>query len=166
MKMIYLLLSASFLLVTVHSCEKEKTDPELELFCNVKPAGWECEIIRDHFDMNDIPRNADNPVAIIKYRNPGLEFTTIDSTKENPSLTLDLYPAKQKQELTELIQSQQMYSWCIPIYYGETEDYYIITSPCFINKGSFTEEADSCISALHQSLSTILTKMNSDISGD
>jgi len=153
------------IIIIIHllSCEKNETDPTLEDFCTVKPNGWDCEIIQSNFDVNDFPRNTEKPLAIIKYKNLNREFTRYNDTKANPSLILDLYSIKQKDDLNDFIISQQMYSWCIPIYYGETKDYFIMTSPCFINSGSFTEEADSCISDLHKSLESILTKINQDL---
>ena len=153
------------IIIIIHllSCEEHENDLALEVFCTVKPNGWECEIIQSDFDVNDFPRNAEKPITIIKYKNLTREFTSYNDTKVNPSLILDLYAIKQKDDLTDFIISQQMYSWCIPIYYGETKDYFIMTSPCFINSGSFTEEADSCISDLHKSLESILTKINQDL---
>ncbi len=162
MKTIKILLGLIIILILSFSCKKDEKNPTLEEFCNIIPEGWNCEIIQDNFDINDIPGNADNPIAIIKYRNLHIEFTKINDTKINPSLILDFYSIKQKQKLIDLIKSQQMYSWCIPIYYGETDDYFILTSPCFINNGIFTEEADSCISDLHKSLKNIIRINNSD----
>jgi hypothetical protein len=74
----------------------------------------------------------------------------------NPSLVLDLYPVSKKEELIQFLKSQQIFSWCIPEYFGETEEYFIITSPCFINSGTFTSEADSSIIDLYKALSEII----------
>jgi len=166
MKFKYLLLPLIVILIPFLSCEKDAKNPTLEDFCNVKPDGWDCEIIQDYFDINDYPKNSDKPVAIIKYKNLNREFVSFADTKLNPSLILDFYSIKQKQELIDFIKSQQMYSWCIPIYYGETKDFFILTSPCFINNGSFTDEADSCISDLHKSLESIITKNDYDFFGN
>jgi hypothetical protein len=141
------------------SCEKEVKDPDLEDFCAVAPEGWECELIQDYFSQDDIPQDAGQPVAIIKYVNPERQFTRSESITANPSLILDIYPVGQKNELNDFIRSQRMYSWCIPVYYGETKDYFILTSPCFINGGTFTAEADSCIQDLQEALESIITKM-------
>lgn len=150
-----LLLAA--ILISSTSCEKDDINPELGKFCNGKPYGWDCEIIQRDFDSSDIPENAGNPLAIIKYRNPFKEFAAYVGTKVNPSLTLDFYSIEQKNELIDFIDSQQMYSWCIPIFFGETKDYFIMSSPCFINSGSFTEESDSCISDLYDFLGGLMT---------
>jgi hypothetical protein len=114
------------------------------------------------FDKNEIPQNAKEPIAIIKYKNINRDIIQFSDTKINPSLILDLYSIKQKQELIELIKSQQIYSWCIPIYYGETKDYFIVTSPCFINSGLFTEQSDSCLFDLQNAIKNIITKNNYD----
>jgi hypothetical protein len=155
-----------FILITLLSCEKDEKNPTLKDFCSIKPNGWDCEILDDNFNINDFPRNADNPIAIIKYKNVHREFTRFTDTKVNPSLILDFYSIKQKQELIDFIRSQEMYSWCIPIYYGETKDYFIMTSPCFINSGSFTDEADSCISDLHKALESLITTNDYNLIGN
>lgn len=138
----------------------------LDEFCAIAPNGWECEIITSNFNTHDIPQNADTPIAIVKYLNRNVEFTNYDDTKVNPSLIIDFYTIGRKQDLIDFIKSQLLYSWCTPIYYGETKDYFIITSPCFINGGSFTEEANSCIMDLHEALKSIITINDYNIIGD
>lgn len=152
--------SQILLLITVvflSGCGEERINTSLEEFCKVKPEGWECEIIENNFNGNDIPKNTKDPLAIIKYRNTSREFSSFGQ-EIYPSLILDIYPKKDKKELIDLISSQMMFSWCIPTYYGESRDFVVITSPCFINHGTFTEEADSCINDLHKSLENILIK--------
>jgi len=73
------------------ACKKEEKNPTLDDFCNVKPTGWDCEIIQANFDKNDIPKNANEPMAIIKYKNRNAELVLFSDTKVNPSLVLDLY---------------------------------------------------------------------------
>jgi len=165
MKTIQILLPVIFMLMIISSCEKSEKHATLEDFCNVKPSGWECEIVENNLSLNDIPRNADIPIAIIKFTNPNREFIMFPDSKISPSLTIDFYPINKKQALLNFIKSQQMFSWCIPIYYGETEDYFIITSPCFINNGSFTEEADSCMEDLHEALKGIMTIKDYNLPG-
>lgn len=151
------------ILLQALSCEQNEKNPELEDFCNVKPDGWDCEIIQSDFNLTDYPRNAEIPMAIIKYINLNREFSRYDDKKTNPSLTLDLYSIEEKEDMEDFVNSQRLYSWCIPIYFGETEEYFITTSPCFINGGSFTEEADSCIADLYKALEGILIKINRDL---
>lgn len=157
---LYLLIIALF-----SACSEDSINTILEDFCNIKPEGWECEIIENNFNENDIPKNTKDPIAIIKYRNMSREFSSFGQ-EVYPSLTLDIYPIKDKKELIEFIGSQMIFSWCIPTYYGESRDLFVITSPCFINSGSFTEEADSCINDLHKSLENILDKKDYNFSGN
>lgn len=153
MKTIHLLF---IFLIVLPSCEKADYKQSLDDFCTVIPKDWQCEIITDNFSNEDLPKDASSPIAIVKYKNPSREFLRYPDKSINPSLTLILYPIMQKRELIEFIKSQQIYSWCIPTYYGETKDYFVITSPCFINNGSFTDEANSLILDLHNSLKSIL----------
>jgi hypothetical protein len=148
------LLFISFIVLS--SCERNDSKGSLDDFCTVIPKGWECEITTNDFNNEDLPKNASNPLAIVKYKNPAREFLSYPDRSLNPTLTLIIYPIKQKRELIEFIKSQQIYSWCIPTYYGENKDYFVITSPCFINSGSFTDEANSLILDLHKSLKRIL----------
>jgi hypothetical protein len=152
------LILITFFLIALLSCKKEETNPTLDDFCNVKPKDWDCSIIQKDFDKNEIPKNAPEPVIIIKYQNLKSELSGLSNTKLNPSLILDFYPIKKKQTLIDLIKSQLIYSWCIPIYYGETKDYFIVTSPCFINGGIFTEQADSSLIDLQAAIEKIITK--------
>lgn len=147
-----------FFLFTLLSCEKKEKSPVFDDFCNVKPKYWDCSIVQKDFDKNQIPQNSPEPIVIIKYQNLNCEFLGLSNTKVNPTLILDFYPINQKQALIDLIKSQQLFSWCTPIYFGETKDYIIITSPCFINGGIFTEQADSCLSDLQAAINTIITK--------
>jgi len=155
----YLVFFISIILLA--SCDKDNNNTiknqTFDEFCSVAPDGWECTIAISDFDIQNIPQNTNTPIAIIKYLNPNVEFTKYTGIKVNPFLIIDFYEIERKQELIDFIISQQLYSWCIPIYYGETKDYFIITSPCFINGGSFTDEANACINDLHEALKSIMT---------
>ncbi len=145
------------------ACDKDVMDTSFEDFSSVKPDGWNCEIIESNFNPIDIPKNADTPIAIVKYYNSNREFDGIGQTNVNPSLILNFYPIEQKDDLVKFIKSQQFYSWCIPIYFGETSDYFIITSPCFKNGGTFTENANSSIADLYAALDKIIIKKDYEL---
>ncbi len=166
MKSVYVAIILIMGLITIQSCDKADINPNLKDFCKVKPSDWECEIVESDFNMAEIPRNADTPVAIVKYTNPKETFEGIGQIQLPSSLILDLYPIHKKQELIDFIVSQQIYSWCIPTYYGETEDYFIITSPCFVNAGTYTEDANSCMKELYTALDKIIIKKDYGFIGD
>jgi hypothetical protein len=95
---------------------------------------------------------------------PGLPITITHSS--GTTVVRSLHCSEHLRVLGGAIESQQIYSWCIPIYYGETKDYFILTSPCFINGGNFTEQADSSIVDLQNALNTVITKKNYDFIGN
>ncbi len=165
MKTLFQLLSIIVLFICSTSCDKYETDSGIDEFCSVAPVGWDCEIIQENFDPNDIPRNAEQPLSIIKYINRDKKFISFGAVKVNPSLILHIYPIAKKDELVRFIRSQQIFSWCIPIYYGETKRYFITTSPCFINGGSFTSEANSAIVDLHKALKSMITVVDYNFAG-
>jgi hypothetical protein len=151
-----LLIINCLLFLSILSCEKNENRSELSDFCSVVPDNWQCQIITKDFDSIDIPKNTPAPSSIVKYVNFDKTILHNGDIMINPSLVLDLYPVSKKEELIQFLKSQQIFSWCIPEYFGETEEYFIITSPCFINSGTFTSEADSSIIDLYKALSEII----------
>ncbi len=41
----------------------------------------------------------------------------------------------------KVIEKERIYSWNIPIYFGETDEFVVVTSPAYVNGGLFTLEA-------------------------
>lgn len=160
-KTFLLTLVAGLLMLSV-ACEKSPQNTEKSdaytAFCSVVPEGWECQVVLDQFNPDDIPASTGEPLAIIKYTNTNRVFMTGENLEVHPSLILNIHSIKEKENLIQLIRSQQLYSWCIPLYYGETETYFIITSPCFINGGCFSEEANTSIEDLFSALESIILK--------
>ena len=99
-----------------------------------------------------IPQGLGKPVAIVNFTNPTAQFEVAVGEYRHPSLWLYFYNITEKQEIMGIIVNESIYSWCIPIYFNETDKYIIITSPCYINNGVFTEEAHSYYSQLENSL--------------
>lgn len=163
MKTKFLNLLFVVVLFSIQSCDKESINPGIDDFCRAKPEGWVCEIIKADVEDYNFQGNTVVPIAIIKYKCVDKEFITWDKKKVSPSLRIQIYPMAKKDELSEYIESQAMFSWCIPIYYGESKEYFVVTSPCFVNGGSFTEEAKASIIDLHESLASILSNVNQEI---
>ena len=154
----FITLFSFFMVIT--SCEKQYSNADLDEFCSVVPAGWDCQITFDGFNPQDIPASSGQPYAMIYFNNLNRSFLNSEEREEHPSLILNFYPIQQKSSLIALIKSQQIYSWCIPSYYGETQDYFILTSPCFINGGCYTEEANASIEDLQLALESIISKVD------
>jgi hypothetical protein len=83
--------------------------------------------------------------------------------KYHPSLRLYFYNITNKQEIMEIIDQEKKFSWCVPIYFDETKKYIIVTSPCYINSGIFTEEARNYYSPLEKSLKEYFDKFKNSL---
>lgn len=131
---------------------KEKLEYEILNIGEGIPEGWSYTIITEEGKMES-PHGLEDPVIRIDFINPDVEFENSGKTKKyNPSLRLYFYHSAEKQEIMEIIANESVYSWCIPIYFDETKQYIIVTSPCYINSGVFTEEAKDYYSPLEKSL--------------
>jgi len=145
-----------FIILGFYSCEQDSEKVEsnpFDLFCNTLPNGWICQVYQDTFDTLPIPEGKngrlENPIAIIKYTNDSLYCS-----KSKP-LYLQVYDISKKDTLEKIIASSQIYSWCIPMFFGENENYYLITSPCYLYNGCWT---DDNLNPLFQSLKGLFTK--------
>lgn len=158
-----LFVAVTFLLYALMACEQNDHADTLQSFsdfCTIAPAGWECEIMEDTIDSSRTPRMSPKPMAIVTYNHPGRSFILTDTIRTNPSLILNIHDIHEKESLIQLIENQEMYSWCIASYYGETDKFFITTSPCFINGGNFSKEANQSISDLHKALRDNLKDFN------
>ena len=122
----------------------------------VIPANGYSKIITQNSEEMVLPQGLMKPVAIVNFANPNKEIEYSPGVKTdkkiNPSLLLYFYNVTEKQKILEIIDHEKIYSWCIPIYFDETKKYIIVTSPCYINSGIFTEEAINYYSPLEKSL--------------
>ena len=69
------------------------------------------------------------------------------------SILLFFYEIAQKAVIDSIIQEQAIYSWCIPMAFAESTEYYVITSPCHIHSSSVFErgsEVESVVSLVKE----------------
>lgn len=139
-----------------YSCEQESKKVENDLFdffCNSIPEGWNCRVYQDAFDSLPIPNGKngrlENPLAIVKYTND-----TLECSKLKP-LYLHVYDISKKDTLEKIIFNSLIFSWCIPMFFAENENYYIITSACYLRNGCLKEDD---LDPLFQSLKPLFTK--------
>jgi len=130
---------------------KENLGDEILNIGECIPEGWNCTIMTQNLEEIPRPHGVWKPLAIVNFVNPTVEFET-PYGEFNPSLRLYFYGIAEKQEIMEIIAIESVYSWCTPMYFDETKKYIIVTSPCYINSGVFTEEAKNYYSPLEQSL--------------
>lgn len=153
-----LLITIGVTILSFFSCKKESEiasypKNSLESFFDLKPKGWSCVIYQDSLDSILLPSGVEKPLAVIEY-------VYNDSSvviKDNPTLYLSVYDISEKSKLERIISESAIYSWCIPVFYGENEYYYVITSPCCVNRGVST----TLLSPLHKSLKGFFTRFNS-----
>ena len=95
------------------------------------PNGWSYTVIAEEGKMGS-PHGLEEPVIRVDFINQNEELENFGTTKKyNPSLRLYFYNIAEKQEIIEIITGESVYSWCIPIYFDETNKYIIVTSPCY-----------------------------------
>jgi len=116
------------------------------------PLGWNASIYTENLTGVQKPHGLWVPMAIVNFTNPSASFEATGGVHKHPSLWLYFYNISEKKEILGIIANESIYSWCIPIYFNETSKYIIITSPCYIDDGVFTEEAQAYYLPLEQSL--------------
>jgi hypothetical protein len=108
------------------------------------PDGWESTVEKTDGQKGH-PHGLKEPVFRADYGNPNLLFGTDRRKGMNPSIKLYFYQIDSKPNVMKVIDAEREYSWNIPIYFGETEEYVVVTSPLYVNHGVFTEEAKKTI---------------------
>ena len=156
-------------LVGIMECENEEQSrpaESLDDFCAIAPSGWTCEVITGNIDSSYFPKSMPEPEAVVKYRHPNRTFSAGDSVSQHASLVIFLYDIESKSTLNKQIQQQQLHSSCIPEYYGETANYFVVTSPCFINGGFYTVGANKAAEDLHLALRAKMSDHNRKLFGE
>ncbi|MCX6671779.1 MAG: hypothetical protein NTX92_07660, partial [Euryarchaeota archaeon] len=116
------------------------------------PYGWNYTVVTQNLEEIPRPHGLWKPVAIVNFTNPSNIFEVAGGDYRNLSLWLYFYHISEKQEIMGIIVNESIYSWCVPIYFNETNRYIIVTSPCYINSGVSTEETQRYYTVLEKSL--------------
>ncbi|MEQ8225240.1 MAG: hypothetical protein ABRQ37_23170, partial [Candidatus Eremiobacterota bacterium] len=125
------------------------------------PAAWTCTVITDDLEKAERPHGLHAPIAITEFTNKTVEING-HNKKINPSLNLYFYDISEKEKIKGIIKKEALYSWNIPVYFDETKNFIIITSPSYINNGIFTEEAKKYYSPLEKSLKEYFRKVREE----
>jgi len=118
------------------------------------------EILPDGWTMNftNIPGEIGHPHGLneslfrIDFVDTAHKFECFAGRESSPSLRLHFYNISEKSLILEIIQAETIYSWDIPIYFDETAQYIVVSSPSYVNGGCYTDEA----TAFYQPLDTAL----------
>ena len=88
------------------------------------------KIITQNSEEMVIPHGLWKPVAIVNFTSPTIELEDAVDVYINPLLRLYFYDIKEKQEIMDIIDKEIIYSWCIPVYFDETDRYIIVSTLC------------------------------------
>jgi hypothetical protein len=101
------------------------------------------------------PHGLGEPMMRMDLSSPEQSFPNTKGARRktlSPLIQLYLYNIADKPYIQEVIMKERPFSWDVPIYFGETEDYVVVTSPPYVNHGVFTEEAKKKIRPMWDAL--------------
>jgi hypothetical protein len=155
-KSLYVLATA--VLTVASGCVKKgsvtetcSTDSDIALVSQIRnelPSGWVCTVVNQDGQKGH-PHGLDEPLFRADFTNPQQVFEAPKgknrAIKLNPLIQLYFYDIHSKAHTIKVIREESRYSWNIPIYFGETDKYIVVTSPSYVNHGVFTEDAKKTI---------------------
>ena len=110
----------------------------------VIPASGCGKIITHNSEEMVIPHGLWKPMAIVNFTNPTIELEKAVDVYINPSLWLYFYDIKEKQDIMDIIDKEFFYSWCVPVYFDETDRYIVVSTLCN-GKANFSEDFDKSL---------------------
>ncbi len=131
--------------------------PDLLLISRIRqdmPDGWQCSVFREDGQKGH-PLGLDEPVLRLDFAAPDqflADAPGFGAAKVSPLIQLYLYKIADKAHVLEMIARGRNSSSNPPIYFGETWDFVIVTSPPYVNHGIFTEEAKRAIFPMWKAL--------------
>ncbi len=133
------LLYICLLFLVINSCKMssdKKNNDSFDDFCTIKPNNWTCKVVQNSFDSLPIPEGVEKPLAIISYA--GVSSESVGSE----AVYLYVYDISKKDALVKIIEESMKLAHCVPIFLGENDKYFVITSSCYVNSGFFKQEID------------------------
>lgn len=108
------------------------------------PSGWQCTVNTQEGEKGH-PHGLQEPVMRMDLTSPEQSFLGFREARLSPLIQLYLYDIADKPHVQEVVEKEKVLSLDIPIYFGETEKYIVVTSPAYVNHGIFTDEAKQTI---------------------
>lgn len=142
--------------------EPVESPPLVRALAAKLPTGWTCTV-HPGGEVARIPHGLGKPVSQIVVANPDISFpraqlTPVDPKSGSPIIPLYLYPQADKAQVMQVIDKEKDYSWDIPIYFGETGDFVVVTSPAYVNGGCFGPEAKQAVRPAWKVLRELIPK--------
>ncbi len=131
------------------------------------PVGWECAARRGDA-VKSVPHGLERPLFEWVASNTNVVFEGLQDTpnpaRRSPVISLYFYPQAEKADVLKIIEKEALYSWNIPIYFGESDEFVVVTSPGLVNGGVFTAEARRALQPMWKVLRQFLpNKENSRV---
>jgi hypothetical protein len=123
----------------------------------ILPDGWTMNVTSAPGEIGH-PHGLNESLFRIDFVDPTHKFEWPYGQESSPSLRLHFYNISEKSRILEIIQAEAIYSWDIPIYFDETAQYIVVSSPSYINGGCYTDEATSLYKPLDTALKEYFTK--------
>jgi hypothetical protein len=148
--------------LSVHAGQRAIKSPSDNLpgIQDVLPEAWTCRIV-DTADSQAWPVGLFKPIFIAYFRDTVNTFSDCHSWPDRPNLSLCFYPDSLRDTIAAVIKMQEIFSWCVPIKYIESANYFIVTSPCYCNNGCFSPEANRLIAPLDSALGRYFKSLQS-----
>lgn len=133
-----------------------KLGPEVLKINEGLPKGWQSELIIENEIVGNL-KGLEEAIAKINFINIQEKMASSKDRWFNPTLVLYFYNIKEKDRILEVIKVESIYSSNIPIFFDETKNYIILTSPLYVNAGHVKEGAE-LNQPLSKSLKTFFNK--------
>jgi hypothetical protein len=144
--------------------DSTKVEPQVVRQIRAKlPAGWNCAMYQSD-QVTAVPHGLGKPVFEVVTSNTNVSFSFVKfpnaprPAMQSPIIPLYFYRHNDKLEVMKIIEKEAMYSWSIPVYFGETDEFVVVTSPAFVNGGVFTHEARLALRPMWKVLRDLIPK--------
>jgi hypothetical protein len=129
---------------------------------NKLPAGWNCTVHRDD-DITLVPLGLGKPFFQVVASNRNVSFVRDPDAPrgpkmQSPVIPLYFYRQTEKAEIMKIIEKEGNLSSNIPVFFGETDEFVVVTSPAFVNDGLFTPEARRALRPMWKVLRDLIPK--------
>jgi hypothetical protein len=142
--------------------DSTKEEPQVVRDLRAKsPGGWNCTVYQGD-DVKVVPHGLGKALFQVVASNTNLSFVKFPEaprpTRQSPVIPLYFYRHSEKADIMKIIERESTHSWSIPIYFGETEEFVVVTSPAFVNGGLFTPEARHALRPMWKVLRDLFPK--------
>ena len=116
-------------------CEKDEVPDyqEIDMVCSQIPSNWRCHIYYEDLDSIPtlVPHYLDQTaIAVVEFENIDIQYTQYGGKERYQSFILYYFDISDKDTLAYQTRCWQIYSSCVPMYFDETLNCYILANTC------------------------------------